>query len=163
MPQLLSFESLYQDHAGRVFRYALALCGNEARARDIVSETFLRAWAAPTPLRLETVRAYLCAIARNLYLAECRSERRLVPIEAASDIAGGGPEAQAVAERREIRDAVENLPEGLRSALVLVVWEELTLAEAAQVLGISLPAAKMRVARAKLELAKQIRRQESWK
>ncbi|BDC49377.1 DNA-directed RNA polymerase sigma-70 factor [Bryobacterales bacterium F-183] len=163
MSQLLSFETLYRDHASRVFRYALALCGDEARARDIVSETFLRAWAAPTPLRVETVRAYLCAIARNLYLAELRNTRRLVPIQAAGEVVALTEEADNLAERRQLREAVGKLPEGLRSALSLVVWEELSLAEAAQVLGISVSAMKMRVARAKLELAKQIKQRESWR
>jgi RNA polymerase sigma-70 factor (ECF subfamily) len=161
LSHLLSFETLYRDHSSRVFRYALALCGNDARACDIVSETFLRAWAAPTTLRVETVRAYLCAIARNVYLAEWRSERKLVPIEEAGEAARQA-ESESLAERRQIREAVQKLPEGLRSALSLVVWEELSLAEAAQVLGISIPATKMRVARAKLELAKQLK-QEPWK
>ena len=62
------FAGVYRRHAADVFRYALFLCGDRTRAEDIVSETFVRVWGARERVELTTVRAYLLAIARNVFL-----------------------------------------------------------------------------------------------
>jgi DNA-directed RNA polymerase specialized sigma24 family protein len=54
---------LYERYALLVRRFALFLCGESALADDITCETFVRAWAAPGPIREETVKAYLFTIA----------------------------------------------------------------------------------------------------
>src|SRR2546422_8388620 len=41
------------------------------------SETFVRAWTAPAPVRMATVRGYLFTIARNLFLQSLRRSRHV--------------------------------------------------------------------------------------
>src|SRR5262245_25054221 len=66
----MDLHDLYSRYAGDVRRFALYLCGNEALADDLTSETFLRAWNSSSPIRESTVKAYLFTIVRHLYLSE---------------------------------------------------------------------------------------------
>ena len=66
------FHELYEKYARDVYRFALYLSGDAALADDVTSETFIRVWSSPEPVRLATVKGYLLTIARNL----CRMERR---------------------------------------------------------------------------------------
>ena len=61
-----TFHSLYEAHAKDVYRFARYLTGSDDAAADVAAETFLRAWAGRDAIRVETAKAYLLAIARNL-------------------------------------------------------------------------------------------------
>src|SRR5215469_15732915 len=76
-----TFTELYRNHAGAVYRFALYLSGDPTLAEDVVSETFLRIWDSTAAVRMETVRGYLFAIARNLFLRELRSRRHSGELE----------------------------------------------------------------------------------
>ena len=73
----MDFSSLYRRYAPDVHRFALFLSGNAALAEDLTAETFVRALVAQDTLRVDTVKAYLMAIARNLYIDTLRRESRL--------------------------------------------------------------------------------------
>ena len=73
---LTTFSQLFQSHSRDVYRFALFLSGDHDLAEDIVSETFIRVWHARERLDLSTVKAYLLAIARNLYLDQRRRAAR---------------------------------------------------------------------------------------
>ncbi len=88
-----TLESFYRAHYRVVYRYLLSLCGNRSVAEDLASETFLRAirhierydgTCKPT--------TWLCQIGKNLWLNECRRQRRLVPLEDALEAALPSPE-----------------------------------------------------------------------
>ena len=78
---VVDFSELYRTHAGDVYRFALFLSGDAAVAEDIVSETFIRLWNARGRVDLTTVKGYLLAIARNLFLAERRHARRMTTLD----------------------------------------------------------------------------------
>ena len=62
-----AIQTLYQQYASDVFRFAYGLCGDKHLANDLVAETFVRAMLSSKPIELDTVRAYLCMIARRLF------------------------------------------------------------------------------------------------
>ena len=68
---------LYDEHAAALWRYALRLTGDQARAEDVVQETLLRAWRHPevTDEVERSARAWLFTVARNLIIDERRSAR----------------------------------------------------------------------------------------
>jgi RNA polymerase sigma factor (sigma-70 family) len=70
------FATVYQRHASDVRRFALYLSGNHGDADEIACETFVRAWIATGDIRVETVKAYLFSIARNLYIGRLRRQSR---------------------------------------------------------------------------------------
>src|SRR5580765_5253215 len=91
----VEFSRLYRAYAGDVRRFALFLSGDASLADDIVSETFIRMWKARARVDLATVKAYLFAIARNLYLQERRQAKRLVPMNVEVRDPQPGPHQQA--------------------------------------------------------------------
>ena len=68
---------LYDEHGSALWRYALHLTGDPARAEDVVQETLLRAWRHPevTDDQERSARAWLFTVARNLIIDERRSAR----------------------------------------------------------------------------------------
>ena len=76
-PDGAGVHALYEEHAPAVWRYALRLTGDRARAEDIVQEVLLRAWKHPNVLDQSesSARAWLFTVARNLVFDEHRSAR----------------------------------------------------------------------------------------
>lgn len=151
--EIKAFEELYRRHAGDVFRFSLYLSGNRAVAQDVTSETFVRAWTAKKPVQTATAKAYLFAIARNLYVS---SRRRAKPeIEAPAMLAAPDNQAESYEHRTELAETLEDLAlvaEGDRAALVMAVFEEMSYDEVARALGIGAGAVKARVFRARMRL-----------
>jgi RNA polymerase sigma factor (sigma-70 family) len=150
------FAGLYRRHAGDVFRYALFLSGDRTLAEDIVSETFVRVWGARERVDLTTVRAYLLAIARNVFLKGLRRRHREAPLdETIADPAPPPDASHAVtAELARALAALAELPEIDRTALLLRLDEELTYEDIAAILGITPVAARVKVHRARAKLAR---------
>lgn len=148
------FEQLYRDYAGDVFRFALYLCGNTGWAQDLTSETFVRALTRTDSLRMPTVKAYLLAIVRNLYLKEVRREQRHTQLIDYLPDKTPGPEASAE-QQFELNITIrylQNLPEVDRSALLMRALYEMPYQEIAAALGLSPAAARVKVHRARLVL-----------
>ena len=68
---------LYDEHGAALWRYALRLTGDHARAEDVVQETLLRAWQHPEVVddSERSARAWLFTVARNMIIDERRSAR----------------------------------------------------------------------------------------
>jgi RNA polymerase sigma-70 factor (ECF subfamily) len=148
------FTTLYSQHAADVFRFALHLSRDRHEAEDITSETFVRAWTSPEPIRLATVRGYLFTIARNLYLQRLRKRRSHVALE--DDLRDPGQDPLARVEQtsqvRAVLDGVQRLPEIDRSALLMRALNGMAYAEIARALGITLAAVKVKIHRARIAL-----------
>jgi RNA polymerase sigma-70 factor (ECF subfamily) len=142
------------------------LTGDRFAAEDLAQETLLEAWrhgdTVRDPIHLQ---AWLSGIARNVCLRWHRSRRRVRGLCAITDIAIPDSEnrqsdrfldeadLEIELEHRELMElldrALESLPPDARAALIArFVWD-LPLAEIAVRAGISVPAATMRVQRAK--------------
>ena len=152
---MTTLEELYRRYAPDVHRFVFWLSGDRHTAEDITSETFVRAWAGAEDLRMETVKAYLITIARNLYLHQRRRSGRHTELDEA--LVDPSPSPEAHAERREewrtVRMALERLPEVDRAALLMRADLDLPYEEIARALGLSLSAAKVKVHRARLRMA----------
>jgi RNA polymerase sigma-70 factor (ECF subfamily) len=155
------FNAIYREHASGVFRFALYLTGNRSEAEDITSETFVRLWTSPEPVRMATVKGYLCTIARNLFLKGLRKEKRHSALD--ESLPDGRPDPEATADQRAefraILAALQELPEADRSALLMRAIEAMPYDEIARALRISVGAAKVKVHRARRALS---RLRESW-
>jgi RNA polymerase sigma-70 factor (ECF subfamily) len=145
-----------------VYRYALSLTGRKADAEDLVSTAFLRLWTSDAPIRMATVRPYLMAITRNLYLEGLRKHSREQSLDFdVSDKRSLAAEQEARDDWTRLRALLAELPEGTRSALIMHTVLEMPYAEIAQVLNLPIPALKVRVHRARLQLAEKLGRKET--
>ncbi|MEO6035027.1 MAG: RNA polymerase sigma factor [Verrucomicrobiota bacterium] len=150
-----TFHELYVKYADDVYRFAHWLSGNPDDARDITSETFIRAFTGSDEPRLETVKAYLFTIARNLYRKQWRRASRHQMLDEGMPDPGTSPD-EVAANRDEFRRtlaAVHSLPEIDRTVLLLRAEEELSYEDIAAVTGLSVAAAKVKVFRARAKLA----------
>ena len=156
---MIDFSELYRTHAGDVHRFVLFLSGDPALADDILSETFIRLWYARDRVDLTTVKGYLLAIARNLFLADRRHARRITALDERARDTRPDPERRAHAnlELQAVLAALQTLPEVDRAAVLLRAEEGMSYDEVAATLAISPVAARVKVHRARLKLAEAMR------
>lgn len=148
-----TFTALFDAHWADVYRYAYRRVGEDA-ADDVAEETFLAAWrrrhelpAEPLPWLYVTARHVIA----NHYRGASRSARLFV--RARDDAAAGAPDpAAGVVVRHEIADALAALSDADREVLLLVGWEQLSLAEAATAFGCSAATFRVRLHRARRRL-----------
>lgn len=152
---MIDFQTLYKAHARDVHRFVLFLSGDPALADDIVSETFIRLWHARARVDLPSVKSYLLAIARNLFLDERRRTRRVEPLDdrALDDRPGPEQRAGSRGQLQAVLAALQELPEADRAAVLLRAEEGMPYEEIAATLGISAVSARVKVHRARLKLA----------
>lgn len=111
----------------------------------------LRVWASPVPVEMPTVKAYLFAIARRLFLTEVNKQSRSV--ELPETIAAPAVVPDHGIELERVMAGLALLPELERSALLLRAEHGLSYQEIATALGIRAATARVKVHRARLNLA----------
>ena len=161
----ITFHELYSRYAGDVFRFAHWLSRNPHDAQDITAETFVRAWTAPQEPRLESVKAYLFTIARNLHRKQWRRTSRHEALDETMPDPAAAPD-EAAANHEEFQQtmaAVHALPEMDRTVLLLRAEEDLSYQDIAAVTGLSVTAAKVKVFRARAKLAALLQSQTETK
>jgi RNA polymerase sigma-70 factor (ECF subfamily) len=142
------------------FGWALVCCGrDQARAEDVLQTAYLKVLDGRARFDgRSSFRTWLFGVVRHTAAEEARRERwgrwlSLVGLRALTD---GKPGADSVLvrseESRRLELALGQLPRRQREALHLVFYQDLTVAEAAQVLGVSLGTARTHYERGKAAL-----------
>lgn len=155
-----AFLQLYERHRDAVFRFAYRLLGSTTLAEDITHDCFLSLLRQPQKFDSSraSLRTYLLAAARNLSFKQFRNAGNDVAVEELTEELrmpeGAEPLRQLLDEELsgEVQRAVESLPPLQREALVLFEFEELSLAEIAEVVGADVGAVKARLHRARQRL-----------
>jgi RNA polymerase sigma-70 factor (ECF subfamily) len=158
------FCALYQEHYRSIQAYAVRRVRSQSDVADVVAEVFTVAWRrlarVPEP---PADRLWLYGVARRVVAGRLRSARRhrqlTARLEASQAVTGQpgmppqDPAHRALsADHERLAAAFGDLRSAEREALALVLWEELSHAEAARVLGCSVNAVAIRVHRAKARL-----------
>lgn len=153
-PVTVSFQSVFDTYAVDVYRFALMLTGDSDEAKDIASETFVRAWAKSDRIRTETLKAYLLTIARNVYLESRRKSRRHVALEDTIPDTSPSPEIRVEqrSDLQRVEGVLRELPEIDRTAFIMRVQQGLMYEEIARALGLSLAAVKVKIHRIRVRL-----------
>ncbi len=155
---LIGFEELYRRYAGDVHRFSCWLTGDPDEAKDITSETFVRVWLARSDVRIESVKAYLFAIARNLWLKDKRRKSRLSPVDAESgeepsdESAGPDLLTELRLDLEETMKAIQTLPEIERTVLVMKAEDSLSYEDIAGATGLTVANVKVRIFRARTKI-----------
>ena len=168
-----AFTRLVERNQARVYAMVSRFVGQAGWAEDLVQEVFLRVFRTAGRYKA-TARfsTWLYRIAVNLSLnaVRARSKLRFVPLEAESDQAShrhdvADPSAMAPEEVLDgeamgeiVRQAVDNLPEQQKIAIVLYRYEHLSYEEVAQVMECSTMAVKSLLSRAKANLRDRLSR-----
>jgi RNA polymerase sigma factor (sigma-70 family) len=168
-----AFRDLYLAHHASLYRYALAETGRAEDAKDIVQDTFVRAWEALPRFRGESsLLHWLYRIARNQIIDRARKRKRRgevsldAPLDdsgetrgdrAASPRRGPDEEAESAEDLARFRAALAALPEAQRSVFVLREWDGLPYDQIAARLGLNEGTVKSRLARAREALLDRLR------
>jgi RNA polymerase sigma-70 factor, ECF subfamily len=144
---------LFEQHRSAVFAYIRRLTADAGVAEELTQETFLRVFQARARLaQVANLRAWVFRVATNTTFSALRRHKIYLwlPWEAADRMA---TRSQDVAERVGLEDAIEKALAGLapryRAPLLLFSHYGFSVAETAEILGISEGAVKTRVYRAK--------------
>jgi RNA polymerase sigma-70 factor (ECF subfamily) len=150
-----AFGMVYDALAPRLYGYLLRQTHQRARADDLLQQTMLHIHRARgTFIPGAEVTPWAFAIARRLLVDSLRRGSREVLSDDGEVDPGPdrGPMADEVAQARELAVRVERvlatLPPSQRTAFELIKNEGLSMAEAAQVLGTTVAAVKLRAHRA---------------
>lgn len=150
-----AYAKVYDTLAPRLFGYLVRQTRETARAEDILQQTLLQIHRARSSfIPGAEVMPWAFAIARRLVVDSVRRGRRELlssdgePDPGVSKDAGADEIAQARQLARRLELALSKLPPAQRVAFELVKNEGLSMAEAAQVLGTTVAAVKLRAHRA---------------
>ncbi len=170
-----AFESLVDRHEEKVYGLALRMMRSEADAAEITQDTFLSAYQHLAEFRGEAAfGSWVHRIAANNALMRLRRQRVLDIVS--DDLAGPEftdrgslaevPESDWTRRAddkildeelgRAIQEATDALPEGYREVFLLKDVEGLSYEEISEMVGISVPAVKSRLHRARLALREAI-------
>lgn len=168
-----AFEELVNRYERKIFRLTMNITRNREDAEDAMQDAFLKSYAHLKDFQ-EDSRFYtwLVRIAANEALMRLRKRRPNQfsldePIEGDEDLMprelqdwGPSPEQRfAQTEMHEIlSDVIDKLEPDFRVVFVLRDIEELSTEETAKTLGISVPAVKSRLLRARLKLRQKLDR-----
>jgi RNA polymerase sigma-70 factor, ECF subfamily len=169
-----AFEKLVKQYDRQVFRIAQHITQNREDAEDVVQDAFFKAFQ-----KLEQFQGnskfytWLVRIAVNESLMRLRKRKtgRTVSIDEdveteegsmPRDLADWSPNPEQLYGKSELaeilRKTVQGLPPGFRTVFVLRDVEGLSTEETAESLGLSIPAVKSRLLRARLQLRERLSR-----
>jgi RNA polymerase sigma-70 factor (sigma-E family) len=154
-------DALYRAHAAEALRLGYLLTGDRALAEDLVQDAFVKVLSRFHDLRnRDAFWWYLRRTIVNLSTSHFRRRRverawleRQHPAEAA-------PFPHDLGDRERLRDALSSLRPEQRAAIVLRFYEDLSLAETAEALGMPIGTVKSTVSRGLERLREQLPEEE---
>lgn len=170
-----AFEEIYHKYAGKIYSYILSLCNDPVQAEDILQTTFLKAIEHADRFQGNCeVTTWLCQIARNTYLDECkRAEKKNISMERLLEEGGDGAVYDAsrteppvlhrmIAEedRARILYRLHQLPEPYKEIFMLRTFGELSFKEIAEVFERTETWARVNYYRAKEKIREQMKEEE---
>jgi len=154
------FNELAEAYSTDLYRYAMWICGNDALAKDLVQETFLRAWRALDSLKdVGAAKSWLITILRREY---ARTFERKVPkftdVEKVVVVDDEELEPEERTERELLRKGIMRLEPKYRDPLLLQVVFGHSCSEISEQLGISKSAVMTQLFRAREKLKTQLQK-----
>jgi RNA polymerase sigma-70 factor (ECF subfamily) len=169
---MAAFESLVKRYDRNVFRIAQHITQNREDAEDVVQDAFLKAYTNLGQFQGQSkFYTWLVRIAVNEALMRLRRRRpeRMVSLDEdvkteedsmPREIADWTPNPEQQYNQAELKDilsrTIQGLPTSFRTVFVLRDVEGLSTEETAEALGLSIPAVKSRLLRARLQLRERL-------
>jgi len=154
------FNQLAQTYGTDLYRYAMWICGNDALAKDLVQETYLRAWKALDKLKdQKAVKSWLITILRREY---ARTFERKVPKFTDVDKVVVPEDSELEPEDRTeiklLRQGILELAPKYREPLLMQVVLGYSCQEISETLDISKSAVMTQLFRAREQLKSRLRK-----
>jgi RNA polymerase sigma factor (sigma-70 family) len=159
---MADFDDIARDHGALIRRIARSYEANGARADELMQDIHLALWQALPRFRGEaSVRTFVARVAHNRaisHVAREAREPRVVALDDALRAPDATPEESVTQAdlRSKLETAVQRLPVNLKVAATLAL-EGFSPEEVAEVLGIGVSAASVRLHRAKERLKEMLK------
>jgi RNA polymerase sigma-70 factor (ECF subfamily) len=154
-----AFAELVRRHRGRLWAVALRTLGDREEAADALQDALVSAFRNAGTFRGDAaVTTWLHRVVVNACLDQVRRRqaRPTVPL-GATEVVSRWDDHGRVETRIDVQAALAVLPEGQRAAIVLVDMQDMSVAEAAVVLGVAEGTVKSRCSRGRTALAQLLR------
>lgn len=156
-----AYNSAVRQHIKPLSHYAFRMLGNSKDTEDIVQETLLRLWTHAQSWKPDKagVSTWLHRIAHNLCIDYLRKDKSSISSELNEDLESEDRPAQATENEERLaalREALNDLPERQRSAIILSHYQGFSNKEIADVMDISVDALESILARARRGLKAQL-------
>jgi len=151
------FTRTYAAQYEHVVKYGRRRLGDPEASAELAQEVFVVAWRRRAEVPCRSL-PWLYGVARRLLANEWRARRAAPKMLPFTDTDAGphSPGADGTVGVADVRAALAGLPDLDQEILRLIGWEELTVSEAAEVLGCTRTAAAVRLHRARRRLAESI-------
>jgi len=160
------FDSLFEQHRNVVFSFLFGRCGDRELAKDLLQETFMRVWrniAEAAKVPEDRTRFWIVAIARNIQIDDSRRKAvrpATLPQAANLDAADARQAPDSLVESKhalaKIDRAIMELPDELRTVLVLSAMEGLNSKEIGDLLGLSPGTARYKLSEARRRILDKV-------
>jgi RNA polymerase sigma-70 factor (ECF subfamily) len=150
-------EELVDKHLLPLARFATRMLGSRSMAEDATQETFLKVWSNAHQWRSgkAKVSTWLHTIAHNICIDQIRKDKSPLQETWSDDHNTDGQlDDDRSAMSKQIFSALNLLAESQRTAIVLCYYQGLSNKDAAQVIGVSVPALESLLARGRRSLKK---------
>ena len=160
---MAAWETVVDRHLPSVGRYSAYFLGDAAQGEDVAQETFIRLLKKAPNWEPggASLKGWLFRVARNLCIDHKR-KKRPEPIETAEDLSDpldGHATDRRIDIATTVKNALNDLPERQRTAIILIHYEGFSGAETANMLDISIEAVESLLARARRSLRQQLQPQ----
>ncbi|OGU58386.1 MAG: hypothetical protein A2X64_03530 [Ignavibacteria bacterium GWF2_33_9] len=147
----VAFSFLYAIFNRPIYRFCMRILNDEQTAKDAFQETFVRIYEHRASFNGTNFEAWLYTTARNTCINYIRKRKRTSSL-GELDFGYVPTKYTKIGIREHIEEMLDKLPLTLKEAVVLRDMQDLTYQDIADVLGIDLSLAKVRVHRARLKL-----------
>ena len=155
-------EALYRQYFHDVYRYLRALTRSDDLAEELTQETFFRAMKAIDSFKGDCdVRVWLCQIAKNAYLSQCRKEKHIADAAIPETAPDPTPPVELALEDKEsvqeIHRILHAMKEPYKEVFMLRVFGELSFRQIADLFGKTENWAAVTFHRAKLKILEGVK------
>ncbi len=158
---MTAFERLFNENRDFIFKYLLKMSRDSLVAEELTQETFFRAWMNYETLRnKDKAGSWLCSIAKNAYFAWYNEQKKLLPMEFATELEDTNS-TQLLFEQKELSQqalhCLHELEDPYKEVFMLCVFGGFSLQDISLLFGKSESWARVTFYRAKQKLSERMK------
>lgn len=143
------YSTVFRDYSSTLYNYLYYKCGDEAQAKDLTQEAFLKLWQNCAKVSYETAKGYVFKTANNKLLNIYEHEKVKLKFKNQEHLSHTNENPEFLMEEQELQaeiaEAIAGLPEKQRVVFLLSRIDKKTYKEIAEIIGISKQAVEKRI------------------
>ena len=146
------FKDVFDEYYEYIRNYLFYLSGDVKLSEDLTQDVFLQLWENRKKVKEETLRSYLFTIARNSYFKDFRKQKSDLKFKSGYFEKVENESPEFLMELKEfdnkLQNTISNMPEKCRTIYLMNRIDEMTYAEIADSLNVSVKAIEKQMSKA---------------